>query len=387
MKINSAKLILLSAIIITSCGEQSTLTSGKPKTELTEEEQKMTLVESDIYDGDKIRLYLMKDTLNAGSSNQSFLNGLDLFKNKKKPQEAIQAFVTSITRYPTAKAYYELGNAYLETGSYEDALNAYEMAEKLNYEPFAKVLYNKACVYSQLKKYDQSARYLEYSVQAGYMNIDNINDDPDLKNLRTEEPYLFKRHLNLALDGVSNVENIYWLQYKKRFTQAKLPMSFTNVISGTRFNLENAISYDYERFIPEMRDEKFSREVSKGFYYFAQIADEKNFVALVYLIRDEFMGDQAPLSYCLVTYTPEGKMIDKHLIAGRESYTDLLKMSKINKDLTVVIDLMETEFEKDLEEHGAYDNPVKSKRKVGEEHLKIDGSGNIIVTTKETPVS
>ena len=83
MKINSVKLILLSAIIITSCGEQSTLTSGNPKTELTEEEQKMTLVESDIYDGDKIRLYLMKDTLNAGSSNQAFLNGLDLFKNKK----------------------------------------------------------------------------------------------------------------------------------------------------------------------------------------------------------------------------------------------------------------------------------------------------------------
>jgi hypothetical protein len=188
---------------------------------------------------------------------------------------------------------------------------------------------------------------------------------------------LFKKHLNRALAGTSNAENIYWMQFKKGFTKAKLPLSLTNLISKTRFDMKNAISYDFEKFVPEMRDEKFSREVSKGFYFYSQIAEEKEYVALIYLIRDEFLGDQAPLSYRLVTYTHEGKLIDEYLIAGRTSYSDKLRMCTVNNDLTISIDLMETVFEKDIEEFGPYDNPIKSKNKVGEENLQITETGKI----------
>lgn len=374
--------------LLQSCGNHDSAKGETSKTKLTEEEQKIVLTENDLYDGEKIRLYLLKDTLNAAASNQLFLKGLDLFKNKKKPTEAIPLFVTSILRYPTAKAYYELANAKMNIGYHHDALDAYDMAEKLNYEPFAKVLYNKACALSNMEEYELSARYLEYAVEAGYANIDNIYKDPDLKKLRDERGYLFTEHLNTALAGLSNVENIFWLQYKKHFTQGKLPMSFNNLVSETRFDMENAISYDYERFVPQMRDDKFSREVSKGFYYFAQIKETAEYVAVVYLIRDEFMGDAAPLSYVLVTYSPTGKIIDQTLIAGRNDYADVLRLATINKDLTISIELMETEFEKDVEEEGYYDNPIKSKTKVGEELFRIDEHGKLVrENSTETPES
>jgi hypothetical protein len=52
-------------------------------------------------------------------------------------------------------------------------------------------------------------------------------------------------------------------------------------------------------------------------------------------------------------------------------------MCTVNNDLTISIDLMETVFEKNVEEFGPYDNPIKSKNKVGEENLQITASGKI----------
>lgn len=374
MNLRSALMIFLPLAVLCSCGGTAV---SNDKNALTEAEKNLVLVKSDVFDGDKIRIYLRKDSLNANQANQSFLKGLDCLKNKKEFKQAIGEFEQSILTYPTGKAYYEMGNAYMETSQYVLALKAYGMAEQLNYEPYSKVLYNMACANSQLEEYELSARYLEYSVEAGYLNIDNIQQDPDLEKLRTERDYLFKKHLNRALAGTSNAENIYWMQFKKGFTKAKLPMSLTNLVSKTRFDMKNAISYDFEKFVPEMRDEKFSREVSKGFYFYSQIAEEKEYVALIYLIRDEFLGDQAPLSYRLVTYTHEGQLIDEYLIAGRTSYSDKLRMCTVNNDLTISIDLMETVFEKDIEEFGPYDNPIKSKNKVGEENLQITETGKI----------
>lgn len=373
MNLRSILFIALPLAVLCSCG-QSTLSTENA---LTEAEENLVLVKSDVFDGDKIRIYLRKDSLNANQANQSFLKGLDFLKNKKEYEQAIGEFEQSIITYPTGKAYYEMGNAYMETSQYELAVKAYGMAEQLDYEPYSKVLYNMACAHSQLEEYELSAKYLEYSVEAGYLNVDNIQQDPDLEKLRTEREYLFKKHLNRALAGTSNAENIYWMQFKKGFTKAKLPLSLTNLVSKTRFDMKNAISYDFEKFVPEMRDEKFSREVSKGFYFYSQIAEEKEYVALIYLIRDEFLGDQAPLSYRLVTYSHDGKLIDEYLIAGRTSYSDKVRMCTINNDLTISIDLMETVFEQDIEEYGPYNNPIKSKNKVGEENLQITATGKI----------
>lgn len=371
--------VIAMGVFLASCGNPAAPDSENPVGGKSNEQpvEQIKLSESDLFDGESVRLFLFQNPKANQESNQQFLNALDEFKNKKNLNAAASGFLTSIMTYPSSKAYYELGNVYMEQSNYQQALNAYSMAEKLGYEPFSKVLFNVACAYSQLKNYPMSADYLQYAIQSGYANIDNIEKDADLKNLREEEPYLYKSKMTLALNGVSDVENLHWLQFKRNFVQASFPINLTDNQGKPVLDEKNRISYDFERFISEMRDERFSREVSKGFFNFVQVAENNQFVALIYIVKDEFNGDMSPLTYRLVTFTKEGKIIDKKEIAGREDYSENLKMCTINKDLTFTISYYETTFQKDPEEEGYYENPIVSKKKVSAEKYRISSSGKI----------
>lgn len=370
-------------VLLASCGNPSAPNSD-PGQLLTDDEMTgpVKLSGEDLFDGEKVRLFLFQNPKVNQESNQSFLKGLDEFKNKKNLKAASEGFIASISEYPNSKSYYELGNVYMEMKNYKQALKAYSLAEKLGYEPFSKVLFNIACAYSQSENYSMSADYLQYAIQAGYANIENIEKDTDLAKLREEEPALFKKNVELALSGLSDVENLHWLQFKRNFIQAAFPINMTADKGKVVYDDENRISYEFERFVSEMRDERFSRDVSKGFFNFVQVAETKDFVALIYVVRNEFNGDQSPLTYRLVTYSKTGKLIDKKEIAGREDYSDMLKMCSINKDLTFTVTYYETTFQKDPDEEGYYDNPIVSKKKISADKYRIDASGKIQVAGK-----
>lgn len=371
------------AAFVASCGNPATPDSDNPVGGTVNENpsEPIQLSKADLFDGESVRLFLFQNKEVNQESNQEFLKALDEFKNKKNLQAAAEGFLTSIVTYPTSKAYYELGNVYMEQKNYKQALNAYSLAEKLGYEPFSKVLFNVACAHSQLKNYPLSADYLQYAIQSGYSNIDNIEKDADLKNLREEEPYLFKSKMDKALSGISDVENLHWLQFKRNFVQASFPINMNADQGKVILDEKNRISYDFERYVSEMRDERFSREVSKGFFNFVQVTETNNFVALIYIVKDEFNGDMSPLTYRLVTFTKTGKIIDKMEIAGREDYSEELKMCTFNKDLTFTVSNYETTFQKDPAEEGYYENPIVSKKKVSANKYRIDASGKIQFVT------
>lgn len=383
------KFVLYSLAVVSmlsSCGNPAV-----PDTEvdsngkvLVDETKPIKLNNADLFNGEKVRLFLYQNPKANPESNKLFLNALDEFKNKKNLQAASEGFKASITEYPNAKSYYELGNVFMEMKNYQGALDAYSLAEKLGYEPFSKVMFNVACAYSQLKNFPMSADYLQFAIQAGYVNIDNIEKDTDLANLREKEPYLYKKNMELALSGVSDVENLHWLQFKRTFVQASFPINMNMEQGKVVYDDKNRISYDYERFVSEMRNERFSRDVSKGFYNFVQVAEKANYVALIYVVREEFNGDESPLTYRLVTFTKTGKLIDKKTIAGREDYSELLKMCTINKDLTFTITNYETTFQNDPDEDGYYDNPIVSKKKIDMEKYRIDASGKILYLEGKT---
>ncbi|TSJ48245.1 tetratricopeptide repeat protein [Fluviicola chungangensis] len=376
------KFVLYSLAVVSmlaSCGNPAVPGSGTgPEGNVAvDETEPVRLSAADLFNGEKVRLFLYQNPKANQESNKLFLNALDEFKNEKNLRAASEGFKASIAAYPNSKSYYELGNVCMEMKNYQGALDAYSMAEKLGYEPFSKVMFNVACAYSQLKNFPMSADYLQFAIQAGYVNIDNIEKDPDLANLREKEPYLYKKNMELALNGISDLENLHWLQFKRTFVQASFPINMNLEQGKMVYDDKNRISYDYERFVSEMRNERFSREVSKGFYHFVQVAETPNYVALIYVIREEFNGDQSPLTYKLVTFTKTGKLIDKKDIAGRQDYSELLKMCTINKDLTFTITNYETTFQKDPDEEGYYDNPIVSKKKIDTERYRIDSSGKI----------
>jgi tetratricopeptide (TPR) repeat protein len=364
--------------LVASCGNPAAPGNGTAATGSAVESQVVELSVADLFNGEKVRLFLYQHPKASPESDKLFLKALDEFKNKKNLEAASEGFRASIKEYPSARSYYELGNVYMEMKNYQGALDAYSIAEKLGYEPFSKVMFNIACAYSQLKNFPMSADYLQFAVQAGYANIDNIEKDPDLANLREKEPVLYKKYLDQALSGASDMENLQWLQFKRMFVQAAFPININTEQGKVVYDDKNRISYDYERFVSEMRNERFSREVSKGFYHFAQVAEKPNYTALIYVVKEEFNGDQSPLMYRLVTFSKTGKLIDKKTIAGREDYSELLKMCTLTKDLTLTITNYETTFQKDPEEEGYYDNPVVSKKKINTEKYRIDASGKIL---------
>src|SRR5690606_24777447 len=128
------------------------------------------LTEINLFDGPTVQAHYRSGSDSLRSANKLFLDGLNLYKNESKPEQAIVIFKESIYKFPSPKTYYEMGNAYLEIKDYESALKSYTIAEELGYEPFSKLLYNISCTYSLMEKTELSGKYLEFAIQAGYTN-------------------------------------------------------------------------------------------------------------------------------------------------------------------------------------------------------------------------
>jgi tetratricopeptide (TPR) repeat protein len=365
---------LISAVILTSCGEPETLVN----TTTQQQRIDIELAETDLFETSKIFAFLDNDVKFIDDANKFFLQGLDAFKNKKNLDSADYYLRQSILKEPSAKAYFELGNVFMDQKNYAKALQSYDLAENLDYQPFSKILYNKSCLYSLQKKTEMSGQYLEYALQAGYNNLEHVSKDKDLEDLRDSRHY--KPAFEKGLRGMSNPENLFWLQFKKLF--AKYPMPHTAPVTMTPDEMASLqyISYDFEKYISEMRDEKFSREVSKGFYHYAQVYEADKFVAVVYIVKDEFMGNGAPLSYRLATFTHAGKLIDKKTIGGREYLSDNIMEATFKKNRTIHVDLLEPSYEKDPEDEGYYENPIVSTKSVGYQEYKVMSSGKIVET-------
>ncbi|PWL23943.1 MAG: hypothetical protein DCO96_15315 [Fluviicola sp. XM-24bin1] len=371
---NLALITATLTLILASCGD-----INKLPVKVQKERQDVVLTEDDIYKGNLVAAFLENDKKFVKESNTLFLRGVDSYRNNKKLDSAVIYFTQSIMKEPSSKAYFELGNVHMDQKKYEEALNSYKMAEQLGYQPFSKILYNKACIYSLQKNTDLSAQYLEYALQAGYTNVAHMQSDSDLENLRSNK-YTFQRAVDKGLRGVSNAENLFWLQFTKLFPALGKPIKLKLQLSQEESQALEYISYDYEKYISEMRDAKFARDVTSSYLYYANAYETENFVALVYIVKDEWMGDAAPLRYKMATFTHEGRLIDKKTVGG-SSDSDLdgvYLQSRLNKDLTISGDLVQPKYEKDPDEHGYYDNKILSYKKVGTQNFKITKAGKIV---------
>jgi tetratricopeptide (TPR) repeat protein len=82
------------------------------------------------------------------------------------------------------EAYINLSSAYLGAKKYGEAFDTLESLEKIN--PLAPLLhFNLACYYSLTENSPASLNALKKAVELGYKEFQEIQTDPDLKNLRT----------------------------------------------------------------------------------------------------------------------------------------------------------------------------------------------------------
>jgi tetratricopeptide (TPR) repeat protein len=108
----------------------------------------------------------------------------DALFQAQKWEESIKAY-EAITKSEPAnnRAWYRLAYSLQATGKYHEAIAAYQKIAANNNPP---VLYNLACAYARVSQKDQAFEWLTKAVKAGFLQIAQLNSDPDLASLRDD---------------------------------------------------------------------------------------------------------------------------------------------------------------------------------------------------------
>jgi hypothetical protein len=334
------------------------------------------LTTDNLYDRDTVLLVAHSAAEKNSAADKLFLDGIDKYRNKKSPAGGITSFKQSILLKPQAKAYYELGNALFDKQELKEAVKAYAIAELLDYKPMHKVLYNMACAYSLQGDQKTAKYYLVSAIEFGYSNVKNIFADKDLKGLRAEDEQSFRSDVTAALSGATDPEklqwNLFWHEFKPLNFPVSLDMKYADKLG------EDYISYDYERFVPEMRNAQFSREVGSEYYHVGLVKNSDSVKTLIYAVRDVVMEGSAPAQYYIVSFDKLGKLVDKLLIGGQKQLDEPFKVATVQENGTIQIGLFKQVYEKNPDTAGYEDNKLLESKEIDKETYAITADGHFV---------
>ncbi|SHM43358.1 tetratricopeptide repeat protein [Chitinophaga sp. CF418] len=308
-------------------------------------------------------------------SDKYFLKGVDAYRNQKNPDEGVKLFKQSIMEQPQARAYFELGNALAELNNLKDAASAYEIAEVLDYKPTSKVLYNLACVYSRAQEAKAAHYYLISAIEFGYSNTKNIFGDKDLQYLRNVTD--FNTEVAAALSGATDPDKLQWNLFWHEFKPVSYPLVLDEKY-GKKLG-EDYISYEYERFVAEMRNnDKFSREVGYEFYHVGLAKATDSVKTLVYAVKNVIMNGYVPPEYYIVSFDHVGKLIDKLLIGGHVLLKEPFRVATLTENGNIEIGLFSQVYKKDPENEGYEDNELEDVKLLEKQLYSITEDGHFV---------
>ncbi len=387
MKANFISLLVI--ILMTACS------SNEPNYSVKVKLQKLnakTLYDKDLvydvlFDSEELNTEALKT-----KSRLLFLQGIDLFKNKKQPGLAVVKFKSSILVFPDAKTYYELGNALLDTkvkANYEEAIRAYEVAENLGFEPQAQLNFKMACASNQLLlaknedrgywKHWQTIDYLRNFFTKGMLDTIAVAKEPLLKGIT--DLALYK---NLVIDmqasQMAGNNNSLFDLYKRAFTtnvgHFDLPLEKVDMKE-----YRQSISYDFAKFIPEMENTEFGRGVSNDFYYVGIVKQSESFTAVLYTSVTFTEEDHQPTYTYLVVYDTEGGIISKKMVAC-QCTPEKIKRCILSGDKVVVEDYKRN-WEKPIKDGPFEENTITGHDLLAKATYRIADNGTI--TEEDVP--
>ena len=351
-----------------------------------------------LYNVDSIKAVLASgNSALQAAAKKKFLEGIDLYKNKKQIAECITAFKASLMLSPSEKTYFELGGALADNKNYPEALQALQIAEQMDYSPLANVLYKKAVVYASLpgnevcadgftKVNDSIAMHLmEVALQTGYSKPADFLHEKAFDSIRINNDWYFKNAYHTAMSGNKDPEKLAWDNYKNEFKDITLPLAI-NTVWIYQQTYENAIGYDYEKFVPEMRTGKFSREVENEYFYVGKVREDSVFTALLYAGKNMWLTDgrgYSPVYFYLVTYSPAGKILDKMIVGGQKTFTDNFKDLLVKPNLTMEIKEFKNIYEKDPAKDGYENNKVTKSELLATSYYRINAKGKFEKADKD----
>lgn len=384
-------LLLFSAIILFACNN-----NDKPSNATVT--ATIHLNPNTLYNTDSIKAVLAN--VNSGmqaNAKKKFLEAIDLYKNKKQVAQSIDIFKASLIICPSEKTYFELGSALADNKNFDEALKGLQVAEQMDYSPLANVLYKKAVVYASMpnvgmcadgyiKTNDSLAVHLMVvALQTGYSKPMDFLHDKAFDSLRFNTDWYFKNAYQTAMSGNKDPEKLAWDNYKNEFKDLSLPLAI-NTVWIYQQNYENAIGYDYEKFVPEMRNGKFSREVENEYFYVGRVKEDSVFTALLYAGKNMWLTDgrgYSPVYFYLVTYSPQGKIIDKMQVGGQKTFTDNFKDLMVKQNLTMEIKEFKNMYEKDPVKDGYENNKVIKSNLLATSYYRINAKGKFEKADKD----
>ncbi len=379
-------LICGSLIVITTCTEESTeyFLKVKPK----------VFAEVDLFSKDAVYDYLFDSEENdvdslKDLSRGEFLKGIDLYKNKKNPKDAIKLFKSSILIFPDAKAYYELGNALMETKESRESLwnayDAFEIAEVLNFQPIANVHYRKACAQNlilELGEVKGEKNVYHWSVgsslrdafMAGFEDTVLLMSDKRLSSYTSTEEFR-EVMTDIRSRKVKNSGGGLFAAFTQAFPviQGEFVIKYEDVAME---KYSQSISYDFAGFIPEMENTAFGREVSHDYFYVGKMMETSEYTALIYSSISFFGEEMQPVNVTLATYDKNGKIISRKMI-GCQCSSEKIKVCKI-KDGVISIEDQQRIWAEPIDKVPFSENRVKSHDAIAKASFKIEDSGKII---------
>ncbi len=320
-------------------------------------------------------------------SQQLFLKGAEALRNKKQAREAVGYFKKSILTFPQSKTYYELGNALFNLGddNLAEARKAYEIADDLGYEPASHTQIQLARIAARQEiafngnGYSYSVlRRLELAFSRGFRDTAALSAYPELKDTRNHQKYglLVLQYLKPEADEKNTLDPMLAL-FVKGFGPEREKYEIDSNALMLDAN-EEAISYDFKTFIPEMENMVFSRDVSHQYYYVARLANQGDLVVVLYGAIS-FWEEMSPTSFYVSVFEPGGKRLSSMEVACNCNIRRLRSLKVDGNRL--YIDEYARNWAHDPDKTPLSENVVLSYELSGSESYRIEENGAIVLDT------
>lgn len=283
--------------------------------------------------------------------------------DEKKYYESLSYFVQSISEYPMGEAYLGLGMSNLELEYYEDAIDAYHLAEWLNYEPLSDIYYHLATAYfsdpSDLDGKNRAKKFLKMAVANGYDDWAHFLGNARFGNYRYSEEFA-----NLFYSGYEEVfssrNQANFKLFSHLFPSVMLPFEVTT----GRLNMTKPLERPYiSKELSYLTRKNKPKRLNKNTYYEAMLWETDSYITLLWSkvltpTKTNTFGPGANY-FKLVTYELHtGKLIDQLLFADNTNpffYTS----GKIDENQLIKVTKYKSTWEKNPKIHGYEDNQIE----------------------------
>lgn len=165
-----------------------------------------------------------------------------------------------------------------------------------------------------------------------------------------------------------------WESFKNKFAPLETPVTI-NRHTNLSVNLGHKITTRYAKYVPEVRTERYSRDVGNDYYFFASLSDNANYTAVIYVARVPYFTGRNNMQYLLATFNPHGKIIATEEIAGQLYPSETETTCVIKPDMQFEIRTFKDIYKKDPDQEGYDDNPVVKTELQHTEHYRIAANG------------